>query len=547
MIPPEGYETSFGEMPEYPDDRPSDGFAAWFQELEAAPNEDDLFGILAGPKPPTSRLARQQIRGRLVPLLKIKLEGFGSGASPARMADAWLLEGGGEPGDLQGEEFVVEETAPWNDVVDGVAALNEVAAIFDAYVLMSKEQRDALTLWTMFSHAFDCFGVAPILQLASPTKRCGKSSTVIVARYLYRSSLLSGNITPAALFRAIQAWKPTLLIDEADTFAKMHDELRGILNAGHTRDTAFVVRAEGESNEPRLFSTWAPKVVAAIGRLPDTIEDRAIRISLSRKPTTTSRRDAFDSDQVRRECEPVRRNLARFVLDNVDAIVTATVERPDVLDDRAWNNWRPLLQIASVTGGDWADRAERAARALAADRDDEQEDVATLALQHSWEVVGPAGRLPTADLLRHLVSKEEGPWAKWWEASVAKDELKSPAALLARLLKPFGVKPQQLWIDGAKHRGYDADDFKTDTVRVSLEKDGSEGSDGRSQSPSHAGSTVPTEPTVISGAGAKGHRLLPGYPGYLHKLSVTKENGHVTEGEWAQLKLVHQALARRAR
>ena len=87
----------------------------------------------------------------------------------------------------------------------------------------------------------------PILDLSSPTKRCGKSSTVIVARHLCRAPLLSGNITPAALFRAVQAWKPTLLIDEADTFAKMHDELRGILNAGHTRDTAFVVRAEGDS------------------------------------------------------------------------------------------------------------------------------------------------------------------------------------------------------------------------------------------------------------------------------------------------------------
>ena len=301
------------------------------------------------------------------------------------------------------------------------------------------------------------------------------------------------------MFRAIQAWKPTLLIDEADTFAKMHDELRGILNAGHTRDTAFVVRAEGDSNEPRLFSTWAPKVVAAIGRLPDTIEDRAIRISLSRKPTTTSKRDAFDSDQVRRDCEPVRRKIARFVLDNIDAIVTATVARPDGLDDRAWNNWRPLLMIASVAGGDWPDHARRATIALAADRDDDdQQDVGTLALQHVWEVVGPAGRLPTADVLRHLVTKEEGPWARWWEASVAKDELKSPAARLARLLKPFGVKPAQLWIGGTKHRGYDADDFRTDTVAVYLEIDGRDGKDGRSHSPSHAGSTVPTEPTVLS-------------------------------------------------
>ena len=291
------------EMPDDPDNRPSDGFGAWLQALDATANEDDLFGILAGQRPPASRLARQQIRGRLVLLLKDKLGGFESGASPARTADAWLAEGG-DPDDIQGQEFVVEETVPWENVVDGATVLDEAAAIYDVYVLMTQEKRDALTLWTVFSHAFECFGVAPILELSSPTKRCGKSSTVIVARYLCRAPLLSGNITPAALFLAIQAWKPTLLVDEADSFARMNDELRGILNAGHTRDTAFVVRAEGDANKPRLFSTWAPKVVAAIGRLPDTIEDRAIRITMSRKPTTISKRDAFDSDQVRRDCDP---------------------------------------------------------------------------------------------------------------------------------------------------------------------------------------------------------------------------------------------------
>ena len=42
-------------------------------------------------------------------------------------------------------------------------------------------------------------------------------------------------------------------------------------------------------------------------------------------------------------------------------------------------------------------------------------------------------------------------------------------------------------------------------------------------------------------------RLLPGDAGYLHDLSVARAKGHVTEGEWEQLKLVHQTPARRAR
>jgi hypothetical protein len=47
--------------------------------------------------------------------------------------------------------------------------------------------------------------------------------------------------------------------------------------------------------------------------------------------------------------------------------------------------------------------------------------------------------------------------------------------------------------------------------------------------------------------GDTGSHLLPGDPGCLFRLRVAKEAGDVTEGEWQQLKLVHQRLAREAR
>ena len=66
--------------------------------------------------------------------------------------------------------------------------------------------------------------------------------------------MLAANITAAAIFRTIDAWSPTLLIDEADSFlGETGDELRGILNSGHTRDTAYVIRVSGEELEPRQF------------------------------------------------------------------------------------------------------------------------------------------------------------------------------------------------------------------------------------------------------------------------------------------------------
>ncbi len=533
--------TDHDEFPQDPDERTSTEFVAWLQRLTATVTEDELFEILASQRPPKAKLARQQIRGRVVKVLAEQLKALDSSASPARTADAWLQEGG-EDGDLlQGTTFVVEETVPWDGAVGGADALDEVADLFDAYLYATRESLDALTLWTAYSHTYDSFGLSPILDISSPTKRCGKSTGVVVIRHTSRAPLLSGNITPAALFRAVEAWKPTLLIDEADTFAKMSDELRGILNAGHTRDTAFVVRAEGDANEPRLFSTWAPKVVAAIGRLPDTIEDRSIRIVLTRKPVGIVKRDAFDPEGVRQDCEQPRRKLARFVLDNLDEIASAKVERPDGLHDRAWNNWRPLFAVAAAAGGDWPKRAVEAAKALNPSSDDgDTEDVGTLALRHVWEVLEPAGELATVDILVYLIAKDEGPWAKWWEAQVAKGELKGPSARLAKLLKPFGIKPKQLWIDDKKVRGYDAADFTTETVSAYLEKDGRDGRDGRTEARSGAGSTVPTVPTVFLEGGREGARPLPGDDGYLAGMFAVFEAGHITEGEWKQAELAHR-------
>jgi hypothetical protein len=60
----------------------------------------------------------------------------------------------------------------------------------------------------------------------------------------------------AALYCAIDRFHPTLLLDEGDTFLNDDPELRGVINAGHTRHTARVIRCVGEDSEPAIFSTW---------------------------------------------------------------------------------------------------------------------------------------------------------------------------------------------------------------------------------------------------------------------------------------------------
>jgi putative DNA primase/helicase len=194
-----------------------------------------------------------------------------------------------------------EDPTPSLFPVDGAALLDRLHNVFERFIVISEPAAyDALALWVVLTyviHAIDCL---PILAIISPEKRCGKTTLLGILSCLTFRPLASSNISSAALYRSIEKWHPTLLIDELDSFGDATDELRGILNSGHTPNTAFVIRCDGENKEPRQFTTWAPKVLALIGRLPGTLEDRSITISMKRR-TRFERVERFRRGRFRRK------------------------------------------------------------------------------------------------------------------------------------------------------------------------------------------------------------------------------------------------------
>jgi len=186
------------------------------------------------------------------------------------------------------------------------------------------------------------------LFVNSPEKGCGKSTLLDVLSRLVPNPLGASNITAAALFRVIEAARPTLLLDEADTYARNNEDLRGVLDAGHRRDGA-VIRTVGDDHEPRQFSAWAPVALAAIGRLPGTIEDRSVRIGLRRRrpdeavePLRLDRAGALDD---------LAHKAARWAADHAAELAAADPPVPEGIVNRAADNWRPLLAVADIAGG----------------------------------------------------------------------------------------------------------------------------------------------------------------------------------------------------
>jgi putative DNA primase/helicase len=350
----------------------------------------------------------------------------------------------------QGRPLEFPGIEPWAHPVNGAELLTEICTAIRQYLVLPSGSAETLALWAVHTHAFKYFGYTPRLAITSPEKGCGKTTTLDVLAELVACPLPTSNATVAVVFRVVEMAAPTLLIDEADTFLKENDELRGILNSGNKKG-GQVVRTVGDDHQPRQFSTWAPAAIAIIGRLPDTLEDRSIAISLRRrKPTEQVKR--FRSERAE-DLRQLARKIDRWVTDNRDALEASD---PDTgsLSNRAADNWRPLLAIADRAGEEWPVNIRAIAEAAEAAKQDQSTRVMLLSDIRGVFAGRPhADRIGSTDLAMELGAMEGRPWAEW------KHGKPITATGLARMLAPFGVSPGTRRDGSDTFKGYLLVDF----------------------------------------------------------------------------------------
>lgn len=364
-------------------------------------------------------------------------------------------------------------------VADGAELLHQVRAAVTRYVAMpSDEATTAVVLWIVATHAIRVLEHATRLCIHSPVKRCGKSRLLEIIEGLVHAPLGTTNISVPALFRVIDKAgdeAPTLILDEADRLlgSARKDEdnadLVALLNNGFRRGSP-TWRCVGPSQSPTAFSNFAFAATAGIGRLPDTIEDRAINITMRRRlPGEQVSKFRLRRDLPRMHA--LRDSTAAWVQQNIEVIEKASqdeVHVPHELEDRAQDAWEPLLAVAVVAGGDWPRLAREAAVMIAketAENDSETLDIRLIAdIKTAFDAMPNTVFLPTTSMLSELRKNEDAPWS----------EVDFTARRLALRLGKFGVKPRRNTTGTG--RGYYRSEFK-DTFRRYVASEPSEASD----------------------------------------------------------------------
>ncbi|WP_116248535.1 DUF3631 domain-containing protein [Nocardiopsis sp. FIRDI 009] len=338
--------------------------------------------------------------------------------------------------------------------------LDEAHAAFTRYVVLpTAEAVDALVLWCAATHAQAVADHAPRLVIKAPEKRCGKSRCLDIVEALSSKPIVAVNATPAAIFRSIEADEPpTLIFDEADTIfptrntkvAENNEELRGLLNAGHQRGRpARRVIGKGTEQVVAEFATFAMAALAGIGSMPDTIEDRAVIITMRRRaPGERIAKFRYRRDQL--PLHALRERLSDVIATHLDTLADAEPDMP--VEDRAADTWEPLIALADAAGGTWPDRARQAAKALTSALDADGDTSTGVRLLTDCRTVfdshGGPGALKTSVILEGLKAIEDAPWADWGRSGLT-------GRKLGDLLAEYGIKPGNVrFEDGSQAKGY---------------------------------------------------------------------------------------------
>ena len=345
---------------------------------------------------------------------------------------------------------LVAEIEPYHEPVTHDEIYTALYSLVHEHMAIDEPLKVAFVLWVIFTYLTDISDFAPIAWITAPERQCGKSTLLGLFDRVVNKPMAFNNITQAVLYRVMEQFKPTLLIDEIDTSLKDKNELLGIVNAGYSRHASNVPRMnQDKGGIVEKFDVFGAKVFSGIGEMKGTFASRAIRFELRRK-TNSDKVKRFNKRTLPYETtNELQRKVKRWAVDNRQAV--QAVQTPLLqINDRDFDNWEILLQIATVLGV--YDKALQACLIICNRKD--EPSLNEMLLSDIREVF-ITERISSVDLLERLKADSEKYWSTYNNGTPLN------VHQLAKKLKSFGIKSKAMRIKGEQGtvKGYDKADF----------------------------------------------------------------------------------------
>jgi hypothetical protein len=201
-------------------------------------------------------------------------------------AGRWTLQ---DKVDLAGDERLVP-FSPGNNLIKNEAVLlpsepkiygseaelvSEIQRFIHRYVDFESAFEKVATYYVLLTWLYDAFNELPYLRLRGDYGSGKTRALLILGSLCYKGFFASGASTVSPIFHTLDAFRGTLIFDEADfRFSDERAEVVKILNNGNVRGLPVLRTMMNRQREfnPQAFHVFGPKIVATRG----TYEDKGL-------------------------------------------------------------------------------------------------------------------------------------------------------------------------------------------------------------------------------------------------------------------------------
>lgn len=192
---------------------------------------------------------------------------------------------------LNGVCYVPLERLPWPSATTAELyeseerLFNEIRQFFIDHLDVQNELLyDVYAAFVFATWRVEDFKVVPYLFFIGPIGS-GKTRALECLQQLCFRSIIAATVSSSSVFRAIEAWHPTFLLDESEIYNREEKkEVLAILNSGYRRGQ-YAIRIEKiEEGNPviAMFNTFGFKGIAGTEELAATLQSRCIITHMSR-------------------------------------------------------------------------------------------------------------------------------------------------------------------------------------------------------------------------------------------------------------------------